>query len=195
MEIASTAPQEMGASAPASAKMAERPKLFQEIVLDMGLKALAAQDAQFEKAFAQAQERVQEMTLVNDCIQMVNSYKSSFDEDGKAQGDNKASDTNIRFSYADAREWENKYYPQLLRSGKIKDGQGGTSGIGSDSLFNSRELDTFLENARSYQSSLSSKNEQQMLITNNAASRRTSVFQQMQTLMSSAKEAMQSASR
>lgn len=194
MEIANAAPPEAGAAA-ASARAAERPKLFQEIVLDMGLKALAAQDAQFEKAFAQARERVQEMTLVNDCIQMVNTYKSSFNEDGKAQGDYKESDDSVRFSYADARDWETRYYPQLVQSGKIKDGQGGTLGIGSDSLFTSRELDSFLENARAYQSTLSSKNEQQMLITNNAASRRTSVFQQMQTLMSSAKEALQSASR
>lgn len=168
---------------------------FAEMILAAGMAALSYQEGLFEKEYAKAEERVNEMALVNEAVQMVNGYKASFDKDGKASGPNKISDTELYLGPIDRQKWQDEYYPQLVASGKIKDGQGGSSGIGTDSKFSQREMDAFLENARAYQSTLSSKNEQQMLLTNNAASRRTSVFQQMQTLLSTAKEALQAASR
>lgn len=173
----------------------QRRMTFAEMLLAAGLKSLAFQETLFDKEYAKSEERVGEMTLVNEAVQLINSYKNFFDKEGKATGPNKISDTELYLGPADRQAWTEKFYPALVESGKVKDGQGGTSGIGTDSKFSQKEMDTFLENARAYQSSLSSQNEQQMLLTNHAASRRTSVFQQMQTLMSTAKEALQAAAR
>lgn len=193
--VATAGTGEIGATAAPGKETAPRRMTFSEMLLAAGLRSLAHQEDLFNKEYAKSEERVNEMAMVNEAVQLVNSYKNYFDKDGKASGPNKISDTELNFGPNDRDAWANKFYPALVESGKIKDGQGGGSGIGTDSKFSQKEMDSFLENARAYQSSLSSQNEQQMLLTNHAASRRTSVFQQMQTLMSTAKEALQAAGR
>ena len=175
---------------------------FQDLVVLMGIISLEAQDKTFETMFNEAQERTNFMNKLNDAIQMLNKYKNNFDKDGNVKdkggytgGDDKA----VAFTAEDMKIWKEEYYPMLVVSGLVQDGDWSqadtTLGVGSDGVFKKEELDTFLENANLAQTNLSSTNEQQMIRTNQAANKRATILQQLQTLLSSSKEGMSSAAR
>ena len=175
---------------------------FQDMVVQMGFISLEAQDKTFETMFNEAQERTEFMNKLNDCIQMVNKYKSNFDKDGNAKdkggytgGDGKLAG----FTPEDMKVWLEDYYPALVESGLVKDSgwspDNPDAGIGHDGIFTKEELETFIENAKLAQTNLSSTNEQQMIRTNQAANKRATILQQLQTLLGSIKEGMTSAAR
>lgn len=149
---------------------------FQDLVVMMGFMSLEAQDKTFESMFNEAQERTEFMNKLNDMIQMCNKYKDN--EDGGT------------LSGEDLTLWQNEYYPQMVQSGLVKD-----SGIGSDGSFTQEEMKTFVENAKLAQTNMSSTNEQQMIRTNQAANKRGTILQQVQTLLSTVKEGNSSAAR
>lgn len=175
---------------------------FQDMVVMMGFMSLEAQDKTFETMFNEAQDRTAFMNKLNDAIQMLNKYKDNFDKDGNVKdkggytgGDDKAA----AFNAADMKIWKEEYYPMLVESGLVQDGNWSeadtTLGIGSDGVFTKQELDTFIENAKLAQTNLSSTNEQQMIRTNQAANKRATILQQLQTLLGTAKEGATSAAR
>ncbi|MCG8530940.1 MAG: hypothetical protein MI749_09775 [Desulfovibrionales bacterium] len=176
---------------------------FQDLVVLMGFMSLEAQDKTFESMFNEAQNRTEFMNELNDCLQMLNSYKDNFDKDGKATdkaGYQGSSDSLVKLTAEDAAIWNEVYYPKLVRSGLVKDsnwaeGSMAIMGIGSDSLFNKDELNTFIENAKLAQTNMSSTNEQQMIRTNQAANKRGTILQQVQTLLATVKEGNSSAAR
>ena len=166
---------------------------FADLVMLIGFNSLEAQDKTFETMFKEAQDRTNQMNKVNDCIQMLNNYKDNFDKDGKVldKGGYTGSDSKcVGLSAADSQKWINEYKPALVASGLITD-----PGIGDDSAFYKSELDGFLENAKLAQSNLSSANEQQMMKTNQAATKRSTILQQLQTLLGAAKDAMSASAR
>lgn len=175
---------------------------FQDLVVLMGMQSLEAQDKTFEAMFNEAQERTQFMNKLNDALQMLNKYKDNFDKDGNVKdkggytgGDKKAA----AFTAEDMKVWKEEYYPMLVESGLVQDGSWSradtTLGIGSDGIFTKEELNTFIENAKLAQTNLSSTNEQQMIRTNQAANKRSTILQQVQTLLGATKEGMTSAAR
>ena len=175
---------------------------FQDMVVMMGFMSLEAQDKTFEAMFNEAQERTEFMNKLNDCLQMCNKYKDYFDKDGNAKkkggytgGDGKLAG----FTPEDKEKWLNDYYPALVESGLVQDsGWSPTNpdaGIGHDAIFTKQELETFIENAKLAQTNLSSTNEQQMIRTNQAANKRGTILQQLQTLLGATKEGMTSAAR
>lgn len=174
---------------------------FSDLVMLIGLNSLQAQDKTFETMFKEAQERTGTMNKLNDCLQMLNKYKNYFDKDGKVTGEpsgTKVNDKALRLTTEDMAKWKNDYLPSLVDSGIVKDGTGSSSnvmGIGRDGIFVKKELDTFLENAKLAQSNMSSTNEQQMMKTNQAATKRSTILQQLQTLLSAAKDAMSASAR
>ena len=174
---------------------------FADLVMLIGFNSLEAQDKTFETMFKEAQERTNQMNKVNDCIQMLNNYKDNFDKDGNVTdkgGYTGGNSTYVGLSTADAKLWNDNYYPALVKSGLIKDkdaGQQDVCGIGTDAVFTKKELDNFLENAKLAQSNLSSANEQQMMKTNQAATKRSTILQQLQTLLGAAKDAMSASAR
>ncbi|MCG8530941.1 MAG: hypothetical protein MI749_09780 [Desulfovibrionales bacterium] len=149
---------------------------FQDLVVMMGLLSLEAQDKTFESMFNEAQERTEFMNKLNDMIQMCNKYKEN--KDGGT------------FSAEDMNLWKTVYYPKMVESGLVKD-----SGIGIDGSFSQEEIKTFCENATLAQTNMSSTNEQQMIRTNQAANKRGTILQQVQTLLSTVKEGNSSAAR
>lgn len=174
---------------------------FADLVMLVGLNSLKSQDKTFETMFKESQERSECMNLLNDCIQMLNTYKDNFDKDGKAidkGGYTGSSDNLVGLTNADKEKWLSVYKPKLADSGLVKDkeaDQAACMGIGSDALFTKKELDNFLENAKLAQSNMSSTNEQQMMKTNQAATKRSTILQQLQTLLSAAKDASSAAAR
>lgn len=176
---------------------------FQDLVVLMGFMSLEAQDKTFESMFNEAQERTEFMNKLNDCLQMCNKYKNNFDKDGKTTnkgGYTGGNDKLAGFSDADKQKWLNEYYPALVQSGLVQDsdwaeGSKANKGIGSDAIFTKQELSTFIENAKLAQTNLSSTNEQQMIRTNQAANKRGTILQQVQTLLGSVKEGNSSAAR
>lgn len=149
---------------------------FQDLVVMMGMQSLEAQDKTFEQMFNEAQERTEFMNKLNDMIQMMNKYKENKDG-GQLSGE-------------ELKKWQEEYYPQLVESGLIQD-----SGIGKDGKFSQEEIKTFIENAKLAQTNMSSTNEQQMIRTNQAANKRATILQQLQTLLGTTKEGMTSAAR
>ena len=147
---------------------------FQDLVVMMGFISLEAQDKTFESMFNEAQERTEFMNELNNMIQMCNKYKKDGGE----------------FSGNDMTKWKNEYYPNMVQSGLIKD-----SGVGADGKFSKEEMQTFIENAKLAQTNMSSTNEQQMIRTNQAANKRGTILQQIQTLLGSVKEGNTSAAR
>lgn len=174
---------------------------FADLVMLIGKNSLKAQDKTFETMFKESQERTNCMNKLNDCIQMLNTYKDNFDKDGKAIDKGSytgSSDELVGLSNADKEKWLSVYKPTLVDSGIIKDkesDQAANMGIGSDGIFTKKELDNFLENAKLGQSNMSSTNEQQMMKTNQAATKRSTVLQQLQTLLAAAKDASNAAAR
>jgi len=146
---------------------------FQDLVVMMGFMSLDAQDKTFENMFNDAQDRTAQMNSLNNMIQMCNKYK----EGGTFKGD-------------DMTKWKNEYYPNLVKSGLVQD-----SGVGADGISSKKEMQTFIENAKLAQTNLSSTNEQQMIRTNQAANKRGTILQQVQTLLGSVKEGNTSAAR
>ncbi|MFI3271120.1 MAG: hypothetical protein R3Y11_03310 [Pseudomonadota bacterium] len=171
---------------------------FAELVMSMGMTQLELQDTYFEEQYKKVADLAEEMREVNTMIAMLTSYKNSFDADGKVT-DNKSKTCSscAEFSTADMKTWKSTYYGNYSQSGKIADTNGdkSTVGVGSDGIFTHQELTTFITNAEAYQKNLTSLNEQEMMVTNQAASRRTNVLQQLQTLLASEKEGRNAAAR
>ncbi len=158
---------------------------FTTLCMIFSLTSLNAQDEVFATQFEEAQAQVNTLTMINDCMQMLNTY-SGMDDSGT---------TTLNSEDMDA--WLNVYYPELVLSGIVQDGDGSSSvmGIGSDGVFYKSELDTIMENLRSAQSTVSSQNEQQMLLTNDAASKRSTILQLAQSLLQEASDARKTASQ
>ena len=149
---------------------------FQDIVVMMGFISLEAQDKTFEQMFNDAQERTKKMNQLNDMIQMMNKYTENKDG-GQLSGD-------------ELKKWQEEYYPAFVESGLVAD-----PNIGKDGKFSQDDIKTFVENAKLAQTNMSSTNEQQMIRTNQAANKRATILQQLQTLLGSIKEGMTSAAR
>jgi len=139
---------------------------------------------------------------LNDALQMLNKYKNNFDKDGNVLdkgGDNRGIGGTVAFTDEDMAIWKSEYYPNLVESGLVQDSNWSPTnpdaGIGRDGIFNKQELDVFIENAKLAQTNLSSTNEQQMIRTNQAANKRGTILQQLQTLLGATKEGMTSAAR
>ncbi len=158
---------------------------FSTMCMMFSLNSLNAQDEVFAAQFAEAQEQVNTMTMINDCMQMLNTYNP-------VEGDELKS-----LNAEDMEAWKNIYYPNLVQTGLVQDGSNPDPayGIGNDGKFHQDELDNFMENLQSAQSTVSSQNEQQMLITNDAASKRTSILQMAQSLMQAAADSRKSAAQ
>jgi len=99
----------------------------------------------------------------------------------------------------DMKIWLEEYYPALVETGLVQAGSWSPSqperGIGNDGIFTKQELDVFLENGKLAQTNLSSTNEQQMIRTNQAANKRATILQQLQTLLGASKEGMTAAAK
>lgn len=94
--------------------------------------------------------------------------------------------------------WISQYYPDLVESGLVADGgstDDNTLGIGVDGKFDKEEYSSFMDNLSSAQATASSQNEQQMLQTNDAANKRSTVLQQAQALLQAAADARKSAAQ
>ncbi len=97
---------------------------------------------------------------------------------------------------SDADMWLNTYRPALVESGLVVDGTGASnSGVGTDCAFTKAEYDSFMANLQTAQTTMSSQNEQQMLVTNDAASKRSSILQMAQSLLQQAADSRKSASQ
>ncbi len=193
---------------------------FSTMCMMFSLNSLNAQDEVFTTQFQEAQEQVNTMTMINDCMQMLNTYADiaanadgdSIRLDGMVACDLLANsllipmtgdletltitdENGLTFCVyyekgSDAEKWLTVYMPALVSSGLIQDG-----GIGIDCSFNEDQLSATMENLQSAQSTVSSQNEQQMLITNDAASKRTSILQMAQSLMQAAADSRKSAAQ
>ncbi len=152
---------------------------FSTMCMMFSLNSLNAQDEVFTTQFQEAQEQVNTMTLINDCLQMFNTYNPV------------PEDETSTLTSDDMATWMNVYRPNLIDTGLVDD----SYCIGTDGAFNQEELDKFMENLQSAQSTVSSQNEQQMLITNDAASKRTSILQMAQSLMQAAADSRKSAAQ
>ncbi len=158
---------------------------FSTLCMIFSLTSLNAQDEVFATQFAEAQEQVTTLTMINDCMQMLNSY-SGMDDEGTTT-----------LNSEDMQMWLDVYYPNLVQTGIIQDGDGSSSvaGIGSDGVFYKTELDAIMENLQTAQATVSSQNEQQMLITNDAANKRSTILQMAQSLMQAAADARKTAAQ
>ncbi len=97
---------------------------------------------------------------------------------------------------SDADMWINTYRPALVESGLVQDGTGTNNvGVGTDCLFYPDEFNALMENLQTAQTTLSSQNEQQMLVTNDAASKRSTILQMAQSLLKQATDARESAAQ
>ncbi len=152
---------------------------FSTLCMIFSLNSLNAQDEVFATQFEEAQEQVNTMSMINDCMQMFNTY-SPVPEDETST-----------LTSEDMSAWMNIYRPGIIDTGIVDD----SNCIGVDGAFTQEELDTFMENLQSAQSTVSSQNEQQMLITNDAASKRSSILQMAQSLMQAAADSRKSAAQ
>ncbi len=95
---------------------------------------------------------------------------------------------------SDADKWLNEYRPALIETGLVVDGpEGKETGLGLDCRVTEDEFSSLMENFQTAQATASSQNEQQMLITNDAASKRSSILQLAQSLMQQAAEGRKAA--
>ncbi len=157
---------------------------FSTLCMIFSISSLNAQDEVFATQFAEAQEQVNTLTMINDCMQMLNTY-------------NPVDDTTT-LNDEDMQMWKEVYYPNLVESGLVQDSSSTTDsslGIGTDGIFTQEELDIVMDSLQTAQSTVSSQNEQQMLITNEAANKRSTILQMAQSLLQSASDARKTAAQ
>lgn len=176
---------------------------FAEAVMLMGMASLQMQDQYFEAQFKKSQDSVEESNKVNQMISLLTNWKTNFDANGGAISNNAGSKTHVTISDPEQKKLWDTCLNDFVKTGKIRDGGGSkiyskenqNYGIGNDYCFSHTELTGTLSSAEAYQKNLSSLNEQQMMVTNQAISRRSTVLQQLQTLLGSVKEGLQAAAR
>ncbi len=202
---------------------------FSTLCMIFSLTSLNAQDEVFATQFAEAQEQVTTLTMINDCMQMLNTYGNQVEENGgdltfldgvvavSEDGDYLcgSKDTNVsgckEYHYttdtgdpaviyykegSDADKWLNIYRPNLVETGVIQDGSGYIEyGLGVDCAMHESEFSALMENLQTAQATVSSQNEQQMLITNDAANKRSTILQMAQSLMQAAADARKTAAQ
>ncbi len=203
---------------------------FSTLCMIFSLSSLQAQDEVFATQFEDASEQVTTLTMINDCMQMLNKYSTAAQDNGDdptyldgvvaivedgddyVYGDKDTSldglksvtyqadngETRVMYYEAgsDADKWLNTYRPALVESGLVQDGAGaGDQGIGLDCKFNESELSAIMDNLQTAQTTISSQNEQQMLVTNDAASKRSTILQLAQSLMQQAADSRKSAAQ
>ncbi len=176
------------------------------------LSAMEAQDEVFAAEFEKAQEQVETLTMINDCMQMFNSYIGDMDPDeddavywldgktGTSFVDDNGNPTPSWYPYSnpvytcepgsDFDKWYNTFYPELVETGIVD-----AAGVGENGGFCYHEIDALMTNLQSAQSTVSSQNEQQMLLTNDAASKRSTILQLAQSLMQKAADAAKAAAQ
>ncbi len=92
---------------------------------------------------------------------------------------------------SDADKWVNTYRPILVESGLFTE----EDMIGIECSFYGEDLENFMGQLEATQTSLTGQNEQQMLITNDAAAKRTSILQMAQSIMQQAVDASKAAAQ
>ncbi len=172
---------------------------FGDLIMSMGMMQLKLQDSYFEEQYKKTSEMAQEMQDMNSLMALLTKYKGYFDKDGKPTSHKlKGHEDLVEFTTEDLETWK-KYRTEFVDTGKVSDPlsdpKNENSGMNTNGNFNYQELTTVITSAEAYQKNLSSMNEQQMMVTNQAASRRSNVLQQMQTLLTSEKEGRAAAVR
>ncbi len=92
---------------------------------------------------------------------------------------------------SDADKWLYTYRPMLVESGLFSEEEL----IGIECSFYGEDLENFMGQLEATQTSLTGQNEQQMLITNDAAAKRTSILQMAQSIMQQAVDASKAAAQ
>ncbi len=159
---------------------------FAELVMSMGMMQLSLQEQYFEAQYTKTSQMADEMRACNDVIAVLTKMKGEYGTDNHK--DYK------KLSAADIAIIQNNR-DLCIKMGipsTVYDHDSGDSTVWSS---NYQEFTTALTSAEAYQKNLSSLNEQQMMITNQAASRRSNVLQQLQTLLAAEKEGRSSAAR
>ena len=195
---------------------------------------LSVQDQNFKTQFENAQQQVNQITELNNCMQMLNKYSNDVSEsdgdlvelDGRVdtsgiseaaaqekidKHNNNLKEGEVAWGYqmvdgkayvyeegSDYDAWMTQYYPHFVESGLVGDGNDGdglNDGIGVDGSFCEEEFNSFMDNLSGAQSTASSQNEQQMLLTNDAANKRSSILQQAQALMQAAADSRKTAAQ
>ncbi len=198
---------------------------FSELCVMFSLSSLNVQEDVFAKQMSESQQQIEQLTMINDCMAMLNSYSMSDDgtlryldgvtcrvkegttvygsmsntSDCKSLSFVNGSGENVTVYYeegSDADKWHNIYQPGLVQTGLVVDGSGGLqNGVGLDCAFAGDDLPNLMQNLETAQATASSQNEQHMLVTNDAASKRSSVLQMAQSLMQQAAEGRKAASQ
>ncbi len=197
---------------------------FSTLCMIFSLNSLQAQDEVFATQFEDASEQVTTLTMINDCMQMLNKYSAEAQANGddetyldgivEVRAENSSynsdypgppgtkyviyeTDNNTFAVYyeigSDMDKWLNTYRPALVETGIVQDSDSG--GIGIDGGFTESGLSALMDNLQTAQTTISSQNEQQMLVTNDAASKRSTILQLAQSLMQQAADSRKSAAQ
>jgi arginyl-tRNA synthetase len=156
---------------------------FASLMIDMGVRALTANQQAFETQLAQAQSLVDCMQELNAIMQAANSIKGQGDSDTKYYGDPGRKEDSL----ASRLDAFNKKYPSFNVSYTTYDG--------NSTIYTKQQLETLISNLQTTQSLVSSFNEQQGTRTSQAMSRSSGFLQQLQTAMQTAKEALAAAAK
>lgn len=162
---------------------------FSAILLEFGLSALQGSRGAFQTQFDLAQEKVDCMEALNNLMQRINKIKTQFASDAKGDAtaihwDSNTPGTNLQIEV----DKFNKNYPNYKLNATFVTNT-------DQPLITKANLEALASNAQAMQSTLSSENEQQSMRTNQAMNRSSGYLQQLQSMMQSAKEALQAAGK
>jgi hypothetical protein len=184
---------------------------FMHLMIYLGLETLKQSRSAFQTQFTKAQEKVNIMKELNEITQLINSGKAALPSNDKQKSDDM---TGYGFASDCVTLWNsiadfNKKYPNS-KIGVEKDyfvWNDGDYGEGVDAnghyiqgtagCFDiyRKGIEALSSNAQTVSSTLSSENEQQSMRTNQAMNRSSGFLQQLQTMMQSAKDALQAAAK
>ena len=154
---------------------------FASLLIKMGMQAMENSRGAFNSQYMIAQNKVEIMKQLNDLMVKLNTVKTEFKAEDKG-------DAVKAINPALCKEIQDfiTKFPGVLSKGLT---------INSKNEVSKQNLDIFISNMQTGQSTLSSENEQQSMRTNQAMNRSSGFLQQLQGIMQTAKEALQAAAK
>ena len=163
---------------------------FEDVAFMVQIEVINRVDEQFTAKFNEVRERNTKIKDINDMMGTMRKYMSHFDKDGNYTDDSTRygdDGKKGKLTHHDAVEWVD-FYNKYIKTGIIED-----SGLGW--TFDKKEIEGFIENAKSSISNLNAENELDMMQLNRLGNQRNSYMQLLKSLLQKVSQARSEAAR
>jgi hypothetical protein len=182
---------------------------FMHLMIYIGLETLKQSRSAFQTQFDRAQDKVNILKELNEITQLINTAKTHLPQEDKPKSDDTTNKAGAKTSvelYEKLFVFNKKYPNSKVNMSNCFNWDDETEENGKvvpkkpdkyDGYFSifRKGVETLSSNAQAVSSTLSSESEQQSMRTNQAMNRSSGFLQQLQTMMQSAKDALQAAAK